>query len=293
MINDVKTVFSGNTSTFQKILAIGDIALNVAMDVSMVVGVGEGARAMYLGAKVAEEVTEHALVDVGEHAAEYAAEDAAEHAAEDTAEHAAEDTGEHGLESGCEGSLSFSVDTLVATPTGEQAIGTLKVGDLVIVYDPQTHQNSVQVVQHIWINHDNDLIDLHLHLNDAASSAKGAATQPATGVSVAPLADETVHTTSKHPFLTLEQGWVKAGQLQPGMHVIRTDGTIGVVEAAVVVPGAATMYNLTVSKLHTYEVGLDRWVLHNCGDVTDQDYYRGAYEGEAPQPQAWPKRSKA
>jgi hypothetical protein len=42
---------------------------------------------------------------------------------------------------------------------------------------------------------------------------------------------------------------------------------MGVVVGVLVVPGAATMYNLTVSKLHTYEVGLDRWVVHNsnCG----------------------------
>jgi phage-related protein len=42
MINDVHTIFSGNSSTLDKIVAGGDLLLNVAMDVGMVVGVGEG-----------------------------------------------------------------------------------------------------------------------------------------------------------------------------------------------------------------------------------------------------------
>lgn len=48
--------------------------------------------------------------------------------------------------------LSFSPDTAVATPDGsEQAIGTLRVGDQVIAYDPQTGKASTQTVEHVWI----------------------------------------------------------------------------------------------------------------------------------------------
>jgi RHS repeat-associated protein len=188
----------------------------------------------------------------------------------------------HGAEAGAEGesgaaaqalcNLSFSYDTEVATPSGEQAIGTLQVGDQVLAYDPQMKQISTQTVQHVWINHDNDLIDLHLQFDvstvsdapkpkvDPDGLPRGRAPPQKTTTQ-----EETVHTTAKHPFLTAEQGWVKAGQLQPGMHVIRADGQVGVVEDIQVIPGAGTMYNLEVSQVHTFEVGIGRWVVHNCG----------------------------
>ena len=41
MINDIKTIFSGKASFLQKLEAVGDLALNVGMDVSMLFGVGE------------------------------------------------------------------------------------------------------------------------------------------------------------------------------------------------------------------------------------------------------------
>jgi RHS repeat-associated protein len=174
--------------------------------------------------------------------------------------------------------LSFSSDTLVATPQGEEAISTLKVGDQVLAYDPQTNQTTIQTVQHLFINHDNDLMDIKLRTDDAATAPEGAKPNPATNGKIQSRAppqgdttsqqtstlEETVHTTAKHPFLTAEQGWVQAGQLRPGMHVLRADGSIGVVETAKVIPGAGTRYDLEVSNVHTFEVGLGQWVVHNC-----------------------------
>jgi RHS repeat-associated protein len=274
MINDVKTVFSGNASTMQKLLAIGDIALNVAMDAQMVMGTGEGERAAYMGVKVAEEVGEHVAEDVGAHALE----DAGEHAAEDEAEHMAEGAT-------CPG-LSFSADTLVATPSGERAISTLHVGDQVLAYDPQTHQVSVQTVQHVWINHDTDLIDVTVQVQDAANGQgvpSNVGSQAATGTPALHSAnakqhdqaqgatgpstthDETIHTTMKHPWLTSDQGWVTASQLKVGEPVVQADGKRAVVVALRVIPGAGTMYDLEVSNIHTFVVGIEQFVVHNCG----------------------------
>ncbi len=146
-------------------------------------------------------------------------------------------------------------------------------------YDPETGQVSTQTVQHLWINYDNDLIDLTLHTSDALAAseetppqAAGQAQPPSrappqvsTQTQAGSPLEETVHTTAKHPLLTVEQGWMQAGQLQPGMHVLRAEGQVGVVEAVVVIPGAGTMYNLEVSNVHTFEVGLGQWVVHNCG----------------------------
>lgn len=49
------------------------------------------------------------------------------------------------------------------------------------------------------------------------------------------------------------------------MHVRQADGSYGVVAKLVVVPGAMWMYNLTVANDHTYTVGIEHWIVHNCG----------------------------
>jgi hypothetical protein len=123
------------------------------------------------------------------------------------------------------------------------------VGDSVTALDPTSGKPSTQAVQHVWINHDSDLIDLTLQRQVASEASKG---QDA--VTHRPH-DETVHTNAKHPFLTKERGWVTVGQLTVGMHVVREDGTLAVVVGEETVPGAADMWNLTVSNLQTYAVG--------------------------------------
>jgi len=182
------------------------------------------------------------------------------------------------IESGDTCGLSFSADTKVATPNGERDISNLKVGDQVLAYDPQTKQTTIQTVQHVFINHDTDLVDVKLRTENTTPAPDGAKPQAAANgqhqdrappqtagqdQAAQPL-EETVHTTAKHPFLTVEQGWVQAGQLQPGFHILRADGSIGVVEGVQVIPGAGTRYDLTVSNVHTFEVGSGQWVVHNC-----------------------------
>jgi RHS repeat-associated protein len=61
--------------------------------------------------------------------------------------------------------LSFSAETQVATPSGEKAIDTLQVGDQVQAFDPATNKQSTQTVQHVFINHDTDLLDVTLALD--------------------------------------------------------------------------------------------------------------------------------
>lgn len=283
MIHDVQTIFSGNASTMDKVMAGADLLLNVVMDVSMVVGVGEGLRAAYVGAKVAG----HVAVEVGEHVAEHAGEDAvehvAEHEAEDAAEHAAEDDAEHVAES-C--AMSFAPDTLVATANGTQTpIVALKVGDKVLAYDPQTGTAGVQTVEHTFINHDVNLLDVTLRVTSSAHAIAGqapattrtAASKPqgqagtqaaATGTSTT-IRDEVVHTTANHPWYTADHGWLPASFLHLGEPVVRVDGTAATVVAIRTVPGAASMWDLTVSNVHTFAVGAGAYVVHNCPDTND------------------------
>ncbi len=53
------------------------------------------------------------------------------------------------------------------------------------------------------------------------------------------------------------------GQITLGMHVLRADGTYGVVTGWKVVPGTRVMYNLEVEQDHTFTVGMGQWVVHN------------------------------
>jgi hypothetical protein len=58
-----------------------------------------------------------------------------------------------------------------------------------------------------------------------------------------------------------------------GEHVQQLDGSTGVVVRLHVVSGTAVRYNLTVADVHTFAVGTDQWVVHNCGGhtFTDED----------------------
>ena len=87
--------------------------------------------------------------------------------------------------------------------------------------------------------------------------------------------DETIHTTANHPWLTADHGWLVAGKLQVGEPVREADGSTAVVERLHVVPGAANMWDLTVSNIHTFAVGDGAFVVHNCGGETLNRFGRG------------------
>lgn len=77
---------------------------------------------------------------------------------------------------------------------------------------------------------------------------------------------EVVHTNQKHPFFTIEHGFLPVGLITLGMHLLRADGRIGVVTGWKVVPGTQVTYNLEVAQDHTFTVGVGQWVVHNrCG----------------------------
>ncbi len=201
-------------------------------------------------------------MDVGEHALEHAGEDAVEHAAE----HEAEDLAEHVGES-C--ALSFAASTLVLTPTGERAIASLKTGDTVTAYDPQTGKSSPQTVEATSIHHDTNLVDVTLNVTDKAAGASPASgsAKASTATTTAPkIRTEVVHTTANHPWLSADHGWLIASFLQVGEPVRQADGHTATVVSVRGVAGAADMWDLTVANVHTFAVGSGAFVVHNCGD---------------------------
>src|SRR6266699_186906 len=150
------------------------------------------------------------------------------------------------------GRCSFTPDTAVATDRGEQAIGTLQVGERVLAYNPKTGKMEQEPILHVWINHDHDLVDLTITTTTHGQHGKATKTS------------EVVHTNQKHPFFTIEHGFLPVGQIKLGMHLLRADGRVGVVTGWKVVPGTKTMYNLEVAQDHTFTVGAGQWVVHNC-----------------------------
>ena len=190
--------------------------------------------------------------------------------------------------------LSFRSDTLVATPTGEQTISTLKIGDHVQAYNPATKTVSMQTVQQVFINHDTDLIDVTLAVHPTNSQTKQQqAAVVSHGSHAPPAKTETVHTTQKHPWLTT-QGWITAGQLHLGNEVQLLDGATATVVGLKIVSGTEAMYDLTVSNVHTFAVGSAQFVVHNCNGAASlaqsragELFAQGKAAAQAVNPGAW------
>ncbi len=157
------------------------------------------------------------------------------------------------------GFCSFTPDTQVTTDHGKQAIGTLQVGEKVEAYNPKTHKMELQPIQHVWTHTDSDLVDLTITTTEKSQHGK-----PVT------LKSEVVHTTSEHPFFTTESGFVPAGEVKTGMHILRADGSVGVITRERAVHGTKVMYNLEIAQDHTFTVGDGQWVVHN--KCRSQDY---------------------
>ncbi|ARP70199.1 hypothetical protein LK07_10880 [Streptomyces pluripotens] len=169
--------------------------------------------------------------------------------------------GARGLEEGVEGEVagdaarllkncSFSPDTKVVMGSGKaKPIGKIKVGDKVQAADPENgkHQGA-RTVQHVWINHDHDLLDLTIRTKDGHTA--------------------TLHTTANHPFWDdTTHTWVPAGALHHGDALNTPTNHHAYVITTHVTPGAANRWNLTVQQLHTYYVlaGKTPVLVHNSG----------------------------
>ncbi|WP_233444713.1 polymorphic toxin-type HINT domain-containing protein [Streptacidiphilus albus] len=132
---------------------------------------------------------------------------------------------------------SFAPTTPVLLASGKtEPIGSLKVGDKVESADPNTgKEEGGRTVQHVWINHDTDLLDVTVSIGHGHTAV--------------------IHTTANHPFWDdTTHTWVRADHLKPGHKLASTDGQHPTVANIKITPGAADRWNLTVQQLHTYYV---------------------------------------
>ncbi|MGX9887002.1 RHS repeat-associated core domain-containing protein [Streptomyces sp. NPDC002276] len=171
--------------------------------------------------------------------------------------------GEGGEEQVRDEPCSFAPETPVLMEDGKtKPIGKIKAGDKVEAADPKTgkHQGA-RTVQHVWINHDHDLVDVTIRTEDGHTA--------------------TLHTTANHPFWDdSTHRWVPAGKLRKGDALNTATDNHAFVLAARPTPGTADRWNLTVQQLHTYYVlaGQTPVLVHN----TSCDFMSGAVpEAEA------------
>src|SRR5579863_7885083 len=152
---------------------------------------------------------------------------------------------------------------MVKTIYGEQAIGKLHVGEKVLAYNFRTDKMEWQPIEHIWIHQDNDLVDLTITTIQRTQYEKKTK-RPGQIY-------EVIHTNKKHPFFTLEKGFLSVEQIKIGMHILGADGRIGIITAWTSVPGEKTMYNLEIAQDHTFTVGTGEWIVHNdCGSFDNK-----------------------
>ncbi len=77
-----------------------------------------------------------------------------------------------------------------------------------------------------------------------------------------------ITTTPEHPFYARGRGFVPAGELAKGMHILEADGGYGEVEGFTLERHTQRMFNLTVDEAHTFFVGERQLLVHNaCAGV--------------------------
>ena len=147
---------------------------------------------------------------------------------------------------------SFPAETRVLMADGTtKAIGEVHDGDVVMATDPQTGETRPETVT-TTITTPDDKAFTDLTLTDDANPRGPPAT---------------LTSTHHHPYWSdTRHQWVDAGELTPGEHLRRPDGTTLTVQNVRNYAYAVTTHNLTVDQLHTYYVlvGATPVLVHNC-----------------------------
>ncbi|MGI9303951.1 MAG: polymorphic toxin-type HINT domain-containing protein, partial [Gammaproteobacteria bacterium] len=148
--------------------------------------------------------------------------------------------------SSCESGLcSFEAGTLVATDAGLTPIEQLEVGQLVLAKSEETGEEAYHKVLDAYSHRHEDGLVVTFE------SAQGQA--------------EAVVTTSEHPFFVVDDGFVRADQLEVGEYVVVAGGRQIRVSRVDATPRTLTAYNLEVDGFHTFFVGEQGlWVHNEC-----------------------------
>ncbi len=157
----------------------------------------------------------------------------------------------------------FAEGTPLLTPDGSKSIENFKVGDAILSADENDCQCRVQL-RHVEQIHRRSSLVMCLSLGGRE-----------------------IRLTQNHPIFTPDRGWVQAGELRIGDYVLGHDGKAVPIDGVEEDGRLRTVYNLTISGLHTFFVGGSDWGfsvwVHNldCGEVWRA--LAGANAGEIPE----------
>ena len=158
------------------------------------------------------------------------------------------------------GKNCFVAGTTVATPSGERAIESLAVGDLVFARGESDDAVTARPVLRTFAHGAPSLVDVRL---ETANGER-----------------ESIRSTPEHPYWTLDRGWVPAGELLASEPLLDRAGREIHVTKVAPIAQEATVYNIEVEADHTYFVGHTAvWVHNTCettGPVAPQEHGVGA-----------------
>ncbi len=164
----------------------------------------------------------------------------------------------------------FVADTLVETEAGLRPIENMKVGDKVWAHDPETGETALKEVTDFIPAHDREIWRVAVK-GDTSS--------------------EVFETTHEHPWWVIDGdgkgAWKETHELKPEMRVIArgdleeprlilaSTGNAGTISPDRIMMIASVentgridaTYNITVADFHTYFVGTQRVLVHNCKPV--------------------------
>ncbi len=131
--------------------------------------------------------------------------------------------------------VCFVAGTPLLTPDGAKAIEDFRPGDLLLSRDEYDPEGAVEAraVEEVFVRHGQ--------------------------VMYLVVADRRIGTTAEHPFWVRGKGWLPAGEIIAGDHLLGHDGRWSVVSAVERTEEFQTVYNIKVSDFSTYFVGCDEW----------------------------------
>ena len=151
----------------------------------------------------------------------------------------------------------FAAGTTVMTDQGLVAIETLKVGDLVWAYNPDTGESALKPIVKTFVN-TNDTI-WHLTLLKHGQSYRH-------------------EVTGSRPYYVPAIGWVEVADLQFGNELLTEGDELAIVTGAYDTGQVQTTYNVEVADINTYYVSAAKVLVHNCSDVVKVTKERGLWQ---------------
>lgn len=135
----------------------------------------------------------------------------------------------------------FVAGTMILTAAGLTAIEHIKAGDKVISTNPETFETAEKSVLKTYVRQTDKLIHLVI-------------------------GGEEIITTETHPFYVKDRGFVEAGELQAGEHLLNVNGKELLIEEfwSERLDEPETVYNFQVEDFHTYFVGENKIWVHNA-----------------------------